>query len=143
MMVLAFQKPKLQIAGAFLLSGPFDAQLERMARGPLGISTPDPRNDAYFGTERSDWAATSIIECVDVAPFRLVVGLAEHDLPQMQVQAGALFSRLVTRHGFQPNWLVVPEHNHFSGAAALGTEDESLATPLANFVRSCATKSQA
>ena len=142
-LIQAFQKPKLQIAGAFLLSGPYDAQLERMARGPLGIPTPDPRNDAYFGTERSDWAATSIIECVDVAPFPLVVGLAEHDLPQMQVQAGALFSRLVTRHGFQPNWLVVPEHNHFSGAAALGTEDESLATPLANFVRSCATKSQA
>lgn len=142
-LIQVFQKPKLQIAGAFLLSGPYDAQLERMARGPLGIPTPDPRNDAYFGTERTDWAATSIIECVDAAPFSLVVGLAEHDLPQIQVQAGALFSKLVTRHGFQPEWLVVPEHNHFSGAAALGTEDESLATPLANFVRSCAAKSQA
>jgi acetyl esterase/lipase len=141
-LIQALQKPKLQIAGAFLLSGPYDAQLERMARGPLGIPTPDPRNDAYFGIERTDWTEASIIECADAAPFPLVVGLAEHDLPQMQVQAGALFSRLVTRHGFQPDWLVVPEHNHFSGAAALGTEDESLATPLANFVRSCA-KNQA
>lgn len=142
-LIQAFQKPKLQIAGAFLLSGPYDAQLERMARGPLSIPTPDPRNDAYFGTERANWADSSIIECVDAAPFPLVIGLAEHDLPQMQVQAGALFSRLVTRHGFQPDWLVVPEHNHFSAAAALGTEDESLAAPFANFVRSCAAKNQA
>ena len=141
-LIRPLQTPNWQIAGAFLLSGPYDANLEHMARGPLGIPTPDPRNDAYFGTERTDWTDASIIECVDVAPFPLVVGSTEHDLPQMQVQAGALFSRLVTRHGFQPDWLVVPEHNHFSGAAALGTEDESLATPLANFVRSCAAKNQ-
>ncbi|WP_310646597.1 alpha/beta hydrolase [Limnohabitans sp.] len=142
-LIRSFQPQSWNIAGAFLLSGPYDAQLERMARGTLGIPTPDPRNDAYFGTERPDWAAASIVECVDAAPFPIVVGTAERDLPQMQVQAGALFSRLVTRHGFQPDWLVLPEHNHFSAAAALGTEDPSLAKPLAEFVRSCAARSAA
>lgn len=137
----SFQTPDWKIAGAFLLSGPYDAQLEGMARGPLGIPTPDPRNDAYFGTEKSDWAAASIVEGMNAAPFPIVVGSAEHDLPQMQVQAGALFSRLVTQHGFQPQWLVLPEHNHFSAAAALGTEDESLANPLAEFVKSCTARS--
>jgi acetyl esterase/lipase len=137
-LIRSLQTPNWKIAGAFLLSGPYDARLERMARGPLGIPTPDPRNDAYFGTERSDWAAASIVECIDAAPCPIVVGTAERDLAQMQVQAGALFSRLVTAHGFQPDWLVLPEHNHFSGAAALGSEDQSLARPLAEFVRSCA-----
>ena len=136
-----FQPQDWKIAGAFLLSGPYDAQLERMARGTLGIPTPDPRNDAYFGAEQPDWAAASIVECIDAAPFPLVVSMAERDLPQMLVQAGALFSRLVTRHGFQPDFLVLPEHNHFSAAAALGTEDESLAAPLAQFVKSCAARS--
>lgn len=140
-LIRSFQPPNWKIAGAFLLSGPYDAKLERMARGPLGIPTPDPRNDAYFGAERSDWDAASIVDRMDAAPLPLVVGLAERDLPQMQVQAGALFSRLVTRLGFQPEWLVLPEHNHFSAAAALGTEDESLARPLAEFVKFCAARS--
>jgi acetyl esterase/lipase len=140
-LIRSFQPQNWQIAGAFLLSGPYDAQLEHMARGPLGIDTPDPRNDAYFGAERSDWAAASIVERMDAAPFPIVVCTAERDLPQMQVQAGALFSRLVTRHGFQPDWLVLPEHNHFSAAAALGSEDKSLARPLTEFVTSCAARS--
>jgi acetyl esterase len=67
--------------------------------------------------------------------------MTERDLPQMQVQAGALFSRLVTRHGFQPDWLMLPEHNHFSAAAGLGTEDDTLAKPLTDFVKSCVARS--
>lgn len=137
----SFQTPNWKIAGAFLLSGPYDAQLERMARSSLNIPTPDPRNDAYFGSVRSDWSEVSIVRSIDAVPFPLVVGMTERDLPQMQVQAGALFSRLVTQHGFQPEWLVIPEHNHFSAAAALGSEDESLARPLAEFVKSCAAQS--
>lgn len=140
-LIRSFQPVNWTVAGAFLLSGPYDAQLEHMARGPLGIPTPDPRNDAYFGAERSNWASASIVERIDAAPFPLVVSTTERDLPPMQVQAGALFSRLVTQHGFQPDWLVLPEHNHFSAAAALGTEDNSLARPLAEFVRSCAQRS--
>lgn len=138
-LIRSFQPPDWRIAGAFLLSGPYDARLERLARGPLGIPTPDPRNDAYFGSERTDWNDASILERIDSPAFPLVVALAERDLPQMQVQAGALFSRLVTRHGFQPEWLVLPEHNHFSSTAALGTEDETLARPLAEFVSLCAS----
>lgn len=140
-LIRSLQTPNWKIAGAFLLSGPYDAQLEYMARSALGIPTPDPRNDSYFGAERSDWAEASIVECIDSPPFPIVVGITERDLPQMQVQAGALFSRLVTQHGFQPEWLVIPEHNHFSAAAALGSEDESLARPLAEFVKSCAVQS--
>lgn len=140
-LIRSFQPPHWHIAGAFLLSGPYDAQLEHMARGPLGIPTPDPRNDAYFGAGRTDWATASITERTDAAPFPLVVAMTERDLPQMQVQAGALFSRLVTRHGFQPDWLMLPEHNHFSAAAGLGTEDDTLAKPLTDFVKSCVARS--
>lgn len=132
--------PATGLAGVFLLSGPYDAWLERLARRSLGIATPDPRNDAYFGVEPADWAEVRIIERIDVPPLPVTVALSARDLPQMQVQAGALFSRLVTVHGFEPNWLVVPEHNHFSACFSVGTEDESLSAPLAAFVWACSRR---
>jgi len=140
-LIRSFQPVHWKIAGAFLLSGPYDAQLEHLARGPLGIPTPDPRNDAYFGDQRNDWAAASITECIDADPLPMVVATTERDLPQMQVQAGALFSRLVKQHRFQPDWLVLPEHNHFSAAAGVGTEDETLSRPLKAFVHFCVAQS--
>lgn len=140
--IRALQPPGWQIAGAFLLSGPYDARMERLARGPLGIPTPDPRNDAYFGTERGDWSEASILARIDAEPFPVWVGMTERDLTHMQVQAGALFHRLVTEQGYQPQWRVLAEHNHFSATASLGTEDQSLAAPLADFVRTCARSSQ-
>ncbi len=136
--IRALQPAGWQIAGAFLMSGPYDARMERLSREALGIATPDPRNDAYFGTERADWTQASILERIDAAPFPVWVGMTERDLPNMQVQAGALFHRLVTAHGFKPRWGVLAEHNHFSPGCSVGTEDQSLATPLADFVRVCA-----
>lgn len=136
-LIRALQPPGWQVAGAFLMSGPYDARMERLARGPLGIPTPDPRNDAYFGAERADWYEASIIARIDVEPMPVLVGMAERDMPHMQVQAGALFSRLVTEHGFMPRFFVLPEHNHFSPTSSIGTEDQGFATALGDFVRSC------
>lgn len=111
--------------------------MERLSRKALGIATPDPRNDAYFGTERADWSEASILARIDAPPFPVWVGMTERDLPNMQVQAGALFHRLVTEHGYQPQWQVLAEHNHFSPSSSLGTEDQTLAEPLRAFVRAC------
>ncbi len=141
--IRALQPEGWNIAGAFLLSGPYDARMERLARGPLGIPTPDPRNDAYFGANRADWRDASILERIDAPPFPVWVGMTERDLPHMQVQAGALFHRLVTQHGYLPQWQVLAEHNHFSPSSSLGTEDQTLAAPLADFVRACAKQAQA
>jgi acetyl esterase/lipase len=124
------------VRGAILASGPYNARLERLARTALGVDTPDPRNDAYFGTD--DPAAlqqASIVEQVDAAPLPLLISHAARDLPQMQVQAGELFARLAAQHGFAPEWLCVPEHNHFSQTVALNTGDTHLLGPVCSFVR--------
>jgi acetyl esterase/lipase len=124
------------VRGAVLLSGPYHARLERLARSALAIATPDPRNDAYFGTDDADaLAAMSTVEHIDAAPLPLLIGHAERDLPQMTLQAGELFARLVAAHGFTPEWLVVPDHNHFSQTVALNTGDSSLSAPVLDFVR--------
>lgn len=133
-----FQPSDWQIAGAALFSGPYNPLLEGLARQQLGISTPDPRNEAYFGTDQHQWSAASIARNIDAAPLPLWISYAERDLLQMQVQAGELFARLVTDHGFTPELRMIREHNHFSGGFSFGTEDTSVSDPLADFVRRCA-----
>lgn len=125
----------LQVAGVFLASGVYNARLELLARSQLGIATPDPRNEAYFGTDFAAYGAMSTVDLIDAAPFPLAISYAELDPIQMQAQAGELFARLVTRHGFQPGISVVRNHNHLSQVYAINTGDDALAGPMLAFVR--------
>ena len=135
-LVSRFHPPEgLKIAGAFLASGVYNAELEFLARAQLGIATPDPRNEAYFGTDFPAYRAMSTVELVDAAPFPLAIAYAELDPVQMQAQAGELFARLVTRHGFQPRIGVIANHNHLSQVYAINSGDDALAAPLLAFVR--------
>jgi triacylglycerol lipase len=125
----------LRIAGAWLASGVYNAELELLARRQLNIATPDPRNEAYFGTDFAAYRAMSTVELIDAAPFPLAISYAELDPVQMQAQAGELFARLVTRHGFTPRIGVVANHNHLSQVYAINTGDDALARPMLDFVR--------
>lgn len=125
----------LKIAGAFLASGVYNAQLELLARRQLGIATPDPRNEAYFGPDFDAYPRMSTVELVDAAPFPLAITYAELDPVQMQAQAGELFARLVTRYGFQPRIAMIRNHNHLSQVYSINSGDESLSGPLLDFVR--------
>ena len=124
-----------RIAGAVLLSGPYNARLEGLARRQFGIPTPDPRNDAYFGPDQAQWDVASVVDHIDAAPFPMLISYAERDLIQMQVQAGELFARLVTDHGFTPELMMLREHNHFSQGFSLGTDDDSVSGPVLRFLR--------
>ncbi|QBE67051.1 alpha/beta hydrolase [Pseudoduganella lutea] len=125
----------LKIAGAFLASGVYNAELELLARTQLNIATPDPRNEAYFGTDFAAYRAMSTVALVDAAPFPLAISYAELDPVQMQAQAGELFATLVTRHGFQPQISVVRNHNHLTQVYAINSGDDALAGPMLAFVR--------
>jgi acetyl esterase/lipase len=129
-------EPGWRPAGVVLLSGPYNARLEGKARAQFGIDTPDPRNEAYFGADLSAWDEASTVDHVDTLPFPLLMGYSELDLPQMQVQAGELFARLVSRHGFAPELLVLRDHNHFSPGYSVGTGDDSLSGPVLGFIES-------
>jgi acetyl esterase len=135
-LVRRFHPPQgLAIAGAVLVSGVYDVELERLARRQFGVATPDPRNDAYFGSDRERYALMSTVRLIDAAPVPLLITYAELDPPQMQVQAGELFAALVTRHGFQPELQVVPGHNHLTQVYSINTGDESLSHPICQFLR--------
>ncbi len=135
-----FHPPDFKIAGAVLISGVYNVQLELLARRQLRIDSPDPRNEAYFGTDFARYPQMSTIELIDAAPFPLWMSYAELDLVQMQVQAGELFARLVCKHGFAPHLYVVAGHNHLTQVHAVNTGDESLTRPVLGFLDSHAER---
>lgn len=127
----------LGIAGAVLISGVYNLELERKARRQFGIATPDPRNEAYFGSDFARYPEMTIVDQIDAEPMPLLITYAELDLLQMQVQAGELFGRLVTRHGFSPDLRVIRGHNHLTQVFSLNTGDESLSAPVLQFLHGC------
>ena len=129
-------KEGLVIAGTVLISGVYNAHLERLARVQFGVTTPDPRNEAYFGSDFERYRQMSTVELIDAAPVApLLITYAELDLIGMQVQAGELFARLVTHHGYSPQLRVIRGHNHLTQVYAVNTGDESLSAPLLEFLR--------
>ncbi|MBB3258620.1 acetyl esterase/lipase [Paraburkholderia bannensis] len=120
---------------ALLVSGVYNVHLEKLARRQFGVPSPDPRNEAYFGSDFASYPAMSTVELIDSTPFPLLVTWAELDPPQMQIQAGELFARLVTQHGFDPDVAVIPGHNHLSQLEAINTVDDILALTLLDFMR--------
>jgi acetyl esterase len=128
----------LSVAGTVLISGVYNPVLEKLARQQFGVATPDPRNEAYYGSNFATYKDMSTIALIDALPSApLLITYAELDMLQMQVQAGELFARLVTEHGFKPQLRVIRGHNHLTQTYAVNTGDESLSGPVLEFVRAC------
>lgn len=136
-LIRRFHPPQgLQIAGAVLISGAYNPVLEKLARQQFGVATPDPRNEAYFGSNFDAYQSMSTIALIDTPPSApLLITYAELDMLQMQVQACELFARLVTEHGCKPQLRVIRGHNHITQTYAINTGDESLSAPLLEFLR--------
>jgi acetyl esterase len=138
-LIRRFHPPEgLHIAGVVLISGVYNPVLEKLAREQFGVATPDPRNEAYFGSDFDSYQSMSTIALIDAPPSAsLLITYAELDLLQMQVQACELFARLVTDHGFKPQLRVIRGHNHITQTYAVNTGDESLSAPVLEFLRAC------
>jgi acetyl esterase len=138
-----FHAEEFRIAGTVLISGVYNVHLEKLAREQFGVPTPDPRNEPYFGSDFQRYPAMSTVELIDApqgAP--LLITYAELDMPQMQVQAGELFARLVVDHGYRPQLAVIRGHNHLTQLYAVNTGDESLSGPLLKFLDAPLDQSQ-
>ena len=128
----------LHVAGTILISGPYNPVLEKLARQQFGISTPDPRNEAYFGADSARYPHMSTVALIDAPPTApLLITFAELDLLQMQVQAAELFAKLVTVHAASPQLRVIRGHNHLTQVYSVNTGDESLSAPMLEFIREC------
>jgi len=126
--------------GIILVSGPYNAELELRARRQLNIATPDPRNEAYFGTDTRLHSQRSIVRLIDADPVPVLITFAELDLIQMQVQAAELFSHLLIRCGFSPAIEIIRGHNHLSQSFSLNTGDDALAGPVSRWMAGVAQR---
>jgi triacylglycerol lipase len=138
-LIRRFHPPEgLNVAGVVLISGAYNPVLEKLAREQFGIATPDPRNEAYYGSDFARYRTMSTVALMDASPSApLLITFAELDMLQMQVQASELFARLVTEHGFQPQLQVIRGHNHLTQVYAVNTGDDSLSAPVLKFLQSC------
>ena len=124
----------LGAARLVLLSGVYDADLETRARSQFGIPTPDPRNDAYFGTDRSTFAAKSTALAIGGAPVPVLLTFSELDPPQMLMQAGEFFANLCRSPWGCPRLREFLGHDHISTASSIGTQDETVSAELLAFI---------
>jgi len=136
-MIRRFHPPQgLSIAGTILISGVYNPVLEKLAREQFGVATPDPRNEAYFGSDFARYHQMSTVALIDAPPSApLLITFAELDLLQMQVQAAELFAKLVTEHKAKPQLRVIRGHNHLTQVYSVNTGDESLSAPVLDFLR--------
>jgi len=139
-LIRRFHPPQgFDVAGTILISGPYNPVLEKLAREQFGVATPDPRNEAYFGSDFARYGQMSTVALMDAPPTApLLITFAELDLLQMQVQAAELFAKLVTEHDAKPQLRVIRGHNHLTQVYSVNTGDESLSAPLLEFIRECA-----
>jgi acetyl esterase len=140
-LIRRFHPPQgLAVAGMILISGVYNPVLEKLAREQFGVATPDPRNEAYFGSDFARYRQMSTMALMDAPPTApLLITFAELDLLQMQVQAAELFAKLVTEHNAKPQLRVIRGHNHLTQVYSVNTGDESLSAPMLEFLRECAS----
>jgi acetyl esterase len=129
----------LNAPGVILHSGSYNVGLEHRAARQFGIPSPDLRNEAYFGTDKSAYDGMSTVRLIDAPSIPTLIVYAEYDPAAMQVQAGELFSVLSDRSDVSAELLRAAGHGHISQIASFNTEDESVSGQVLNFVRSLAS----
>ena len=112
------------VVGAILLSGGYD---------PTSGTTDGRR--AYYGEDRSLYAARSPLRHVATRATPIFIGFAEYDPSRFQIEAISLFKALCERDNRCPPMKQLRGHNHMTEIYHLGTTDESLSAEMIAFVR--------
>lgn len=112
------------IAGAALISCLYD----------VGNAADLPMHRAYWGEDRSAWAAKGSIGTILDCDIPLLLAVAEWDEPQFHTQAATLVAAWVARHGTYPPLHVIPNQNHLSTVYAIGSPHDRLGPTLGAFI---------
>lgn len=115
--------PGAPVRAAILMSGIFDL-------GTSGVSIWSP----YYGEDVSQYPARSSLPHLIELPLPIMAVWAELDPPDFVPDTERLIAG--RRAAGRPvTALRLPNHSHLSEAYAIGTADQSLATPLLQFIR--------
>ncbi len=118
--------PDSPVRAAILMSGIFDLG--------TGVSMWSP----YYGEDVSQYAARSSLPRLIELPLPIMAVWAELDPPDFVPDTERLIAGRRER-GHPVTALRLPNHSHLSEAYAVGTDDQSLTTPLLQFIREHST----
>ena len=103
-------------------------------RGAILLSpnyiAPAGEPHAYYGSDRDLNSPAGTVRRLSASPVPLFLGDAEFDPDPMLETARALRTGLCELPARCPRYVHLKDHNHFTEGMALGTDDQSLAGPL-------------
>ena len=117
------------------MSGVFNPELSLIGRRQFGIATPDPRHDAYYGTDRVAYKMMSTVDNLDAPKLPTLITWAELDPVHQQVQSGELYAKLCLRDNACPEVAWFADHSHISQVYAVNTPDTSVSGPILDFIK--------
>lgn len=109
---------------AVLLSGVYD----------ISAMADRPSIQAYYGSDPSHHRARSTLDALATTDIPLFISTAEEDPDGFQAQALTLLQRIATQRGRMPAFCVLSEHNHFTQAFHIGSNDQRLTDLLSTFI---------
>lgn len=112
-------------AGAILMSGVYS----------FDAVNPAPNHRAYYGEDRTRYAAMQVAGNVDACDFPVLVTIAEYDPLRFVSGAYRVLAEIVDKAAPLPRVTQFIGHNHITPAFAIGTGDQAVETALLGFVR--------
>ena len=97
---------------------------------PNYIDPPGDNPHAYYGTDTELNSPAGSVRRLLASPVPLFLGDAEFDPDDMLDTARALRTGLCAVPARCPRYVHLQDHNHFTEGMSLGTDDQSLASPL-------------
>lgn len=113
------------IAGAVMVSGIYDV---------ASVSPPSDKESAYFGDDRSVYAARSTYPGLARTAVPLLLTVSELDPPLFQRQAAGAVAACVEARGQWPAFAWLRGHNHISSVMQLGCSIDNLGPHLRRFI---------
>ncbi|MFJ3055475.1 alpha/beta hydrolase [Herbaspirillum sp. NPDC087042] len=89
---------------------------------------------AYWGEDASRYEQRSPVTHAEHLDIPLMIAVAEHENPYLDVYAAELFWRVAQARGRAPRLVQVPHHNHTSIVAHLGSEEDMLGQQIREFI---------
>lgn len=120
------ERPK-SVAGVILAS----------ARVRADALPDNPNADAvraYFGDDASLYDARSPVTHADDPDLPVMIAVAEHENPYLDVYGAELLHRLSCARKRAPRFMRLTRHNHISLVAHFNTEDEILGREILDFI---------
>jgi triacylglycerol lipase len=99
---------------------------------PASPAFPGTYPHAYYGDDEEVNSAAGSVQRLRTSNVPLFLADAQFDPPLMQDTARALREGLCPAHC--PRYVHLKDHNHFTEGMSLGTDDQSLAAPLLEWI---------